>query len=269
MFERFTDRARRAIVVAQDEARDLGHPFIRPEHLALGLTRSEGLAGQALEEFGVTHDGVRARLVAALPQSEVRAGERLPFTPEAKKALELSLREALRLKHSYIGTEHQLLGLLRLDEQLAAAMYQVDGEKLRTRVVQLAAGTPGERNRRSPALHTALGRAQGDAGDDDPVTTGQMLVAIAADHESQGAKVLERAGVSHEALVAALRAVPVQGTSDATGTPRWFEIRIGGRSATVEDAELAALLSEFGPEQIGQLLRRGLAAPDPPEAAAG
>jgi ATP-dependent Clp protease ATP-binding subunit ClpC len=268
MFERFTDRARRAIVVAQDEARDLGHPLIRPEHLALGLTMSEGLAGQALEEFGVTDAGVRERLLAAIPRGEARVGERLPFTPEAKKALELSLREALRLKHSYIGTEHQLLGLLRLDERLAAELYRVDGEKLRTRVIQLAAGTPGERNRRSPAVHTALGRAQGDAGD-DAVTTGQLLVAIAADPDSQGAKVLERAGVSQGVLAAALREVPVQGTSDATGTPRWFEIRIGGRSATVEDAELAALLSEFGPEQIRQLLRRGLAAPDPPDTAAG
>jgi ATP-dependent Clp protease ATP-binding subunit ClpA len=268
MFERFTDKARRAIVVAQDEARELGHPLIRPEHLALALTRSEGLAGQALEEFGVTHAGVRERLEAALPQGEVRAGERLPFTPEAKKALELSLREALRLKHSYIGTEHQLLGLLRLDERLPAELYHVDGEQLRTRVVQLAAGTPGERNRRSPALHTALGRAQGEAGD-GTVTTGQLLVAIAADPDSQGAKVLERAGLSHGALAAALHEVPVQGTSDASGTPRWFEIRVGGRSATVEDAELATLLAQFGPEQIRHLLRRGLAAPDPPRTVAG
>ena len=228
MFERFTDRARRAIVVAQDEARELGHPFIRPEHLALGLTRSEGLAGQALEEFGVTHAGVRERLeAAALPTgARVRAGERLPFTSEAKKALELSLREALRLKHSYIGTEHQLLGLLRLDERLAAELYHVDGEQLRTRVVQLAAGTPGERNRRSPALHTALGRAQGEAGD-GTVTTGQLLMAVAADPDSQGAKVLEaRPGVPGAQLAAALHEVPVQGTSDASGTPRWFkEIR--------------------------------------------
>ena len=120
-------------------------------------------------------------------------------------------------------------------------MFHVDGEQLRTRVIQLAAGTPGERNRRSPALHTALGRAQGEAGD-AAVTTGQLLVAIAADPDSQGAKVLERAGVSEGALAAALREVPVQGTSDAAGTPRWFEIRVGGRSATVEDEELAALL---------------------------
>jgi ATP-dependent Clp protease ATP-binding subunit ClpA len=267
MFERFTDRARRTIVVAQDEARDLGHPFIRPEHLALGLTKSEGLAGQALEEFGVTYAGARGRVLTAQPEGEARTGERLPFTPEAKKALEYSLREALRLKHSYIGTEHLLLGLLRLDERLAASVFHLDGEKLRTRVVQLAAGPQGERNRRSPALHTALGRAQGEAGD-DPVTTGQLLVAIAADPESQGAKMLERAGVSQGALADALREVPVQGTSDATGSPRWFEIRIGGRTATVEDAELTSLLSKFSPEQIGQLLRRGMAGEVPPETAA-
>ena len=268
MFERFTDRARQAIVVAQDEARDLGHPFIRPEHLALGLTMSEGLAGQALEEFGVTHDGIRERVAAAMPASEARTGERLPFTPEAKKALELSLREALRLKHSYIGTEHLLLGLLRRDERLAADVFQVDGDLLRTRVVQLAIGLPGERNQRSPALHTALGRAQGDAGD-APVTTGQLLAAIAADPESQGAKVLERVGVSEGRLAAALREVPVQGTSDATGVPRWFEIRVGGHSARVEDEVLAAVLAAFNPEQIRQLLHRGMAGQDPPEPVAG
>jgi ATP-dependent Clp protease ATP-binding subunit ClpC len=264
MFERFTDRARRTIVVAQDEARELGHPFIRPEHLALGLTTSEGLAGQALEEFGVTHAGVWERVVAAMPQGEARTGERLPFTPEAKKALELSLREALRLKHSYIGTEHLLLGLLRRDDRLAPDVFHVDGANLRTRVIQLAAGTPGDRNRRSPALHTALGRAQGDAGD-AAVTTGQLLVAIAADRDSQGAKVLERVGVSEGALMAALRDVPVQGTSDVVGSPRWFEIRVGGHSATVEDEELAALLAEFSPEQIRQLLRRGMTGQAPPE----
>ena len=268
MFERFTDRARRAIVLAQDEARDLGHPFIRPEHLALGLTKSEGLAGQALEELGVTYAGSRDRVVAVMPAGEAKTGERLPFTPEAKKALELSLREALRIKQSYIGTEHLLLGLLRRDDRFAADVFQVDGELLRTRVSQLAAGVPGERNLRSPALHTALGRAQGEAGD-AAVTTGQLLAAIAADADSQGAKVLARLGLSSDALAAALREVPVQGTSDASGTPRWFEIRVGGHSATVEDEELATLLADFSPEQIRQLLRRGMADPLPPEAAAG
>jgi ATP-dependent Clp protease ATP-binding subunit ClpA len=266
MFERFTDRARRAIVLAQDEARDLGHPLIRPEHLALGLTKTEGLAGQALEEFGITYADTRARVVAIMPAGEALAGERLPFTPEAKKALELSLREALRIKHNYIGTEHLLLGLLRRDDRLAADVFAVDDEQLRTRVTQLAAGFPGERTRRSPALHTALGRAQGEAGD-SAVTTGQLLVAIAADHDSQGAKVLEHVGVSESALAAALREVPVQGTSDATGAPRWFEIRVGGHSARVDDEVLAGVLAAFSPEQIRQLLRRGMAGQDPADPA--
>jgi ATP-dependent Clp protease ATP-binding subunit ClpC len=268
MFERFTDRARRAIVLAQDEARDLGHPFIRPDHLALGLTRSEGLATQALEEFGVTYAGTRDRVLVALPAGEALTGERLPFTPEAKKALELSLREALRIKHSYIGTEHLLLGLLRLDDRLAAELYQVDADLLRTRVSQLASGVPGERNLRSPALHMALGRAQGDAGD-AAVTTGQLLAAIAADADSQGAQVLKRVGVSADSLAAALREVPAQGTSDASGSPGWFEIRVGGRTARVEDEVLAAVLAAFSPEQMRQLLRRGMAGADPAEPEAG
>jgi ATP-dependent Clp protease ATP-binding subunit ClpA len=269
MFERFTDKARRVIVLAQDEALALGHPFIRPQHLALGLTRSEGLAAQALAEFGVTYEGTLERVVAAEPAAEARpAGVRLPFTPEAKKTLELSLREALALKHRYIGTEHILLGALRQDDRLAADLFRADGELLRTRVTQLATGSKAEQRTWSPALHAALGRAQGDAGD-GALTTGLLVAAIATDRESQGAHVLERAGASSADVAAALREVPVEGTSDALGPPRWLEIRVGGRSSTVQDAELAALLADFNPEQLRQFLRRGLPAQGDDNAATG
>ncbi len=263
MFERFTDRARRVIVVAQDEARELGHPLIRPEHLALGLLQGKGVAARALSEFGITYAGTRERILAATPAGVSLAGERLPFTPEAKKVLELSLREALRLGHSYIGTEHLLLGLIRMDEEHAADLFPVNLGLLRARVIESATGTPGERASRSPALHAALGRAQGAAGD-DPVTTGQVLLALVGDANSQGAQALARLGVSERTLADALRDVPVEETSDAPGAPRWFEIRLGGRTTTVQDAELTRLLASFTPEQIRELLRKGLGEPGEP-----
>jgi ATP-dependent Clp protease ATP-binding subunit ClpC len=257
MFERFTDRARRVIVVAQNEARELGHPLIRPEHLALGLLQGKGVACRALNDFGVTYAETRARVVAATPAGQALAGERLPFTPEAKKVLELSLREALRLKHKYIGTEHLLLGLLRMDEQLAADLFAVNLELLRGRVIQYATGSPEDRVPRSPALHAALGRAQGAAGD-APVTTGQVLVALAGDPESQAGKALDRLGISERSLIEAVRETHLDDTTDAPGPPRWFEIRLGGVTTTVEDAELSRLLSECTPEQLRHLLRASL-----------
>jgi ATP-dependent Clp protease ATP-binding subunit ClpC len=259
MFERFTDRSRQVIVVAQDEARELGHPLIRPEHLALGLVQGVGVAARALSDFGVTYAEVRERVLAVTPAGEALAGERLPFTPQAKKVLERSLREALRLKHRYIGTEHLLLGLLRTDEQLAARLFAVNLGLLRARVTQYATGSPDDRVRRSPALHAALGRASGAAGD-DPVTTGQVLVALAGDPESQAGKALATIGMSERALADAVRATPLDNTTDAPGPPRWFEIRFGGHTTTVQDAELTKLLSEVTPEQLRALLRKSLGA---------
>ncbi len=258
MFERFTDRARRAIVLAQDEARELGHAQIRPEHLGLGLVQSDGVSGQVLREFGVTYEETRERIVAHMPAGDALAGagKRLPFTPEAKKVLEVSLRETLRLGHKYIGTEHLLLALLRTYEQLTADLFPVNLGLLRTRVVEYATGGPGERASRSPALRAALGRAQGAAGD-EPMTTGHVLVALASDPDSQGGKALAGLDVSERALVDALREIPLGDTSDAPGAPRWLEIRLGGRTETIRDPELAKILEDCTPEQISELLRKG------------
>jgi ATP-dependent Clp protease ATP-binding subunit ClpC len=120
VFERFTERARQVIVLAQAEARALKHNYIGTEHLLLGLLREEeGLAARVLASFGITLDDVRAEVTRIIGQGdEVEAGQ-IPFTPRAKKILELSLREALDLGHNYIGTEHLLLGLLREGEGVA------------------------------------------------------------------------------------------------------------------------------------------------------
>jgi len=144
MFERFTDRARRAVVQAQDEARTLNHDFIGTEHILLGLVgEGHGVAAKALESLGVSMEAVRQRVEDIVPpgQVEVRTGH-IPFTPRAKKVLELSLSEAKLLGHRYIGTEHILLGLLREGEGVAAQVLTALGADLdgvRERVLQLLA----------------------------------------------------------------------------------------------------------------------------------
>ena len=144
MFERFTDRARRAVVQAQEEARTLNHDFIGTEHILLGLVgEGQGVAAKALESLGISMEAVRQRVEDIVPpgQVEVRTGH-IPFTPRAKKVLELSLSESKLLGHRYIGTEHILLGLLREGEGVAAqvlAALGADLDGVRERVIQLLA----------------------------------------------------------------------------------------------------------------------------------
>ena len=129
MFERFTERARQVVVLAQDEARALGHNYIGTEHILLGLLREEeGLAARVLASLDVTVEEVRAQVRRLVGQGDedLVAGQ-IPFTPRAKKVLELALREALALKHSYIGPEHILLGVVRENDGVAAGilLYEV------------------------------------------------------------------------------------------------------------------------------------------------
>jgi len=143
MFERFTDRARRVVVQAQDEARTLNHDFIGTEHLLLGLVgEGKGAAVAALESLGISLEAVRQRVEDIVPPGEHARPGQIPFTPRAKKVLELSLGEAKLLGHRYIGTEHILLGLLREGEGVAAQVLTALGADLegtRERVVQVLA----------------------------------------------------------------------------------------------------------------------------------
>jgi hypothetical protein len=143
MFERFTDRARRVVVLAQEEARLLNHNHIGTEHILLGLIHEgEGIAYLALTELGISLDAVRAQVEAEIGQGSEAPGGHIPFTPRAKKVLELSLREALQLGHNYIGTEHILLGLIREGEGVAAQVLVglgADLDRVRQQVVQLLA----------------------------------------------------------------------------------------------------------------------------------
>jgi ATP-dependent Clp protease ATP-binding subunit ClpC len=150
MFERFTERARQVVVLAQEEARTLKHNYIGTEHILLGLLREEeGLAARVLESLDITVERVRAQVVRIVGSGEEVTSGQIPFTPRAKKVLELALREALSLGHNYIGTEHILLGLVRENEGVAARLlldFDADSEKIRNEVIRMLSG-PGGRSR--------------------------------------------------------------------------------------------------------------------------
>jgi ATP-dependent Clp protease ATP-binding subunit ClpC len=185
LFERFTDRARRVLVLAQEEARLLNHSFIGTEHILLGLIHEgEGLAAKALESLGISLEAVREKVEETIgPAGSAPTGSP-PFTPRAKKVLELSLREALQLGHNYIGTEHMLLGLVREGEGVAAQVLQslgADLPRVRQQVIQLLSGYQG----REP-----VGASTGPSGSESspsgsPVLDqfGRNLTQLARDHK--------------------------------------------------------------------------------------
>src|SRR5689334_19472658 len=148
MFERFTDRARRVVVLAQEEARMLNHNYIGTEHILLGLIHGgEGVAAKALESLDISLEAVRAQVEEIIGQGQQAPSGHIPFTPRAKKVLELSLREALQLGHNYIGTEHILLGLIREGEGVAAQVLMklgADLNRVRQQVIQLLSGYQGK-----------------------------------------------------------------------------------------------------------------------------
>ncbi len=154
MFERFTDRARRVVVLAQEEARMLNHNYIGTEHILLGLIHEgEGVAAKALESLGISLEAVRQQVEEIIGQGQQAPSGHIPFTPRAKKVLELSLREALQLGHDYIGTEHILLGLIREGEGVAAQVLVrlgADLNRVRQQVVQLLEGGQGEAGEAGP-----------------------------------------------------------------------------------------------------------------------
>ena len=144
MFERFTDRARRVVVLAQEEARMLSHNNVGTEHILLGLIHEgEGVAAKTLQSLGVSLDAVRQQVEEIIGRGQQAPSGHVPFTPRAKKVLELSLREALQLDHTYIGTEHILLGLIREGDGVAAQVLVglgVDLNRAREQVILLLTG---------------------------------------------------------------------------------------------------------------------------------
>ncbi len=148
VFERYTDRARRVVVLAQEEARMLNHNYIGTEHILLGLIREgEGVAAKALESLGISLEAVRQQVEEIIGQGQQAPSGHIPFTPRANKVLELASREALQLGHNYIGTEHILLGLIREGEGVAAQVLVklgADLNRVRQQVIQLLHGYQGK-----------------------------------------------------------------------------------------------------------------------------
>jgi hypothetical protein len=155
MFERFTDRARRVVVLAQEEARMLNHNYVGTEHILLGLIHEgEGVAAKALESLGISLEAVRAQVEEIIGQGQQIPSEHIPFTPRAKKVMELSLREALQLGHDYIGTEHILLGLIREGDGVAAQVLirlGADLNRVRQQVIAVLYQSKEPRLARRPA----------------------------------------------------------------------------------------------------------------------
>ena len=169
MFERFTDRARRVVVLAQEEARLLNHNYIGTEHILLGLIHEgEGVAAKGLESLGISLEAVRSQVEELIGHGASSPSGHIPFTPRAKKVLELSLREALQLGHNYIGTEHILLGLIREGEGVAAQVLVklgADLSRVRQQVIQLLSGYAGSGQGSSGSPEKAGATAGGSGGD--------------------------------------------------------------------------------------------------------
>ena len=169
MFERFTDRARRVVVLAQEEARLLNHNYIGTEHILLGLIHEgEGVAAKALESLGISLEAVRGQVEEIIGQGGSSPSGHIPFTPRAKKVLELSLREALQLGHNYIGTEHILLGLIREGEGVAAQVLVklgADLSRVRQQVIQLLSGYSGSGTGDGPDAGKETVGGSADRGD--------------------------------------------------------------------------------------------------------
>ena len=266
MFERFSGQARHVVVSAQEEARELDHNYIGTEHLLLGLLTSDSLASASLNALGYTRDDVQAKVVATVGRGKASPGGHIPFTPRAKKVLELSLREALQLKHNYIGTEHILLGLLREGEGMAAQILaekhpldRIRGEVL-TRIESPA---PREVHGagRTPAAHEVLALAAELAGE-GPVGSHHILEAMLQQPDSAAAKVLRDAGIDLDQLAAKLDQVDIEDTTDDTPTQaaaRQLELSVTDETVTVVLRDPASL--ELGKQIVqlngGQLAARG------------
>jgi ATP-dependent Clp protease ATP-binding subunit ClpA len=269
MFERFTDRARRVVVLAQEEARDLGHNYIGTEHILLALLREgNGVGFRVLERSGMSIEGTRAEIKAMVGTGSGAPKGHIPFTPRAKKTLELSLREALQLQHNYIGTEHILLGVIREGEGVGAQVLKQHTAELgdiaavRATVVDLLAAYSPETARRTrwlrrpyvspgsepaetgkskelrttPAADSSLTEAARLAGV-KPVGSHHLLLAALGDSDSAAAKALAALGVDLDQAREALRSADVAGTSDEPPEEagrRHMVIRVTDEKLTIE-----------------------------------
>jgi ATP-dependent Clp protease ATP-binding subunit ClpA len=266
MFERFTNRARHVVVLAQEEARQLQHNYIGTEHVLLGLLGEPGgVAFRALERFGMSLEGTREEVKAVVGTGSGTVSGHIPFTPRAKKTLELALREALQLHHDYIGTEHILLGVIREGDGAGAQVlkqHSADLTPIRMAVLDLVSTVPTEatRGRRwlrrrfaadpgeapdlgeptelrtTPATDISLNEAARLAGS-QPVGSHHLLLAALGDPDTAAARALAALGVDLDRAREALRNADVTGTSDEQPEEagrRQMLIRVTDNQLTIE-----------------------------------
>jgi ATP-dependent Clp protease ATP-binding subunit ClpA len=275
MFERFTNRARHVVVRSQEEARELGHNYIGTEHILLGLLgEPDGLACKVLNDFGISLDSARQEVTAKVGAGKGQQKGHIPFTPRAKKTLELSLREALALHHNFIGTEHILLGLIREGDGVAAQILKEHADLLAIRTAVLDRIPPGSaeqvRGRRwlrrlmtseafqhgespadpgspaeqevlsaTPAADATLTEAARLAGS-QPVGSHHLLLAALADSASAAARALTALGLDLDQAKEALRGVDVTGTTDEQPEEagrRQMVVQVTGELVTVVAAD--------------------------------
>jgi ATP-dependent Clp protease ATP-binding subunit ClpA len=268
MFERFSNNARHVVVLAQEEARRLQHNYIGTEHILLGLLGvSEGVASRVLTEFGISLEGTRKEVAAIVGPGTSTVKGHIPFTPRAKKILEISLREAVRLRHDSIATEHILLAVIRESDGVGVRILKehADLEAIRMAVLSQLASTPADtaRFRRwlrhsseagpgeapgsgeqpemqtTPAADVSLSEAARLAGS-QPVGSHHLLLAALADPETAAARALAALGVDLEQAREALRTAEVAGSSDEPPEEagrRQMLIRVTGDKVTLEAAD--------------------------------
>ncbi len=271
MFERFTSHARHVVVLAQEEARRMQHNYIGTEHILLGLLgERDAVAARVLTGFGISLEGTRQEVLAIIGPGTTAPSGHIPFTPRAKKVLELALREALALHHNYIGTEHILLGVIREGDGVGAQVLKQHADLTAIRVAVLDAVPAGNaeasRGRRwlrrhpaaglteageagelaeqtvlsaSPAADTTLSEAARLAGA-QPVGSHHLLLAVLADPDTAAARALIALGLDVEQAKEALRGADVTGTSDEPPEEagrRQMIIRVTDERLTLEAAD--------------------------------
>jgi ATP-dependent Clp protease ATP-binding subunit ClpA len=238
MFERFSDEARHAVVLAQDDGREFGHPHIGTEDLLLGLVQEgQGAAAVALRSLGIDLRVCRADVAAIVGRGSGAPSGHIPFSPAAKKVLERSLREALGLGHNYIGTEHMLLGLISGDDQVTAqvlARHDVTTDMLRAAVHDALRTADDDRARATPSPRRTAGAdailtaAQELAGP-SPMGSQHLLVAMSLLEDSLAACALAALGIKADALADVITNLDVEGTTDVTpqdAAARHMEVRL-------------------------------------------
>ncbi len=245
MFERFTDRARRVVVLAQEESRLFNHNFIGTEHILLGLLHEgEGVAARCLEQLGVSLDAARLQVEQIIGRASSSPSGHIPFNPRAKKVLELSLREAMTLDHDYIATQHLLLGILREGEGVAIQVLVnlgADLDRLRHLVLQaIPEGSGGEPPPATPAPSASASGAQArSVATAEMMGSGDLLLAMLGDDQSLAARALVNLGVTIEAVEIQLAALAAADRLPTEAGARHLQLRVEGE-------EVAVVLSDPG-----------------------